>query len=630
MPGNVSGALLSFIATLDFLTLFLNMIRSLCKVFLKISFLFVGACIFEIGDNSVVAKEEPPLKFYVTQAALPNPNLKFIENTAREIEKAIYPRKLEFKILGIQEIEQRIVDKSVDLVIAGAGRYRNNLLYGLRDIATIITPQQPNPNAAVGSLIVVSKENENINSLKDLKGKTIAINNPLGFQGILIVLNELYKNGFDPENFFGNYIVVGMEQLPGLDLVRERKADAAIINSCLAEVSFEDGRDILQGLKVINPKESKEIRCQVSTEVYPHWSLMITPHLDVPTLNKILNVIHSPSIPEFSGFKWGLATDYSRVDELYKNLKLGLYSYLREWTVKRIWEELRYWILAVVLGFIALAGHSVLVSHLVKVRTAQLQKSLQRQKALSLKNKKIQEALEKENRVEGISLFARILAHELAQPIGAIFLYTEGIGNLLNKKGTCTEADKGLIISSLKKLEKRADKAQSIINNLRGYIRGEKREVRPINVGLVCQKTVLDFKELESVTGETISLSTPRHPVFIQGNSLDLEVILLNLLKNAIEACRSAEVEPKIMVRLRETETENCILEVEDNAKNFPAELTKRSSQTFFSTAAKGLGLGLSIIRSLVSSYDGSFSFEENSKGNLVAKVVIPLAKERK
>lgn len=576
-----------------------------------------------------VSADLTPLRFYVTQAALPNPNLAFIEHTARQIEKAIYPRKLDFKILGIQEIEESIKNKTVDLVIAGAGRYRKNVLYGLRDIATIITPLQPNPNAAVGSLIVVLKDNQKIKTLADLKDKTVAINNPLGFQGILIVLNELHNNGFDPEKFFKKYTVVGMEQLPGLDLVREGKADAAIINSCLAEVSKEQGSDILKGLKVVNPKDSQEIHCQVSTDVYPHWSLMITPQLDVPTLNKILKVIHSSADSDFEGFKWGLATDYSKVDELYKNLKLGAYSHLREWTLKRIWNEWKYWIFAVFLGLVALAGHSLLVSHLVKIRTAQLQKSLQRQKNLTLKNKRIQEALEKENRIEGISLFARILAHELAQPIGGIILYAQGICNLLEKKGPISEAEKGVMLSSLHKVEKRADKAQAIISNLRGYIRGEKREAKPVDLASVCQKTVIDFMELESLPNKAVLLSIPKSSIFIQGNALDFEVILLNLLKNAIEACRSSGTSPKICVRLSKIENNKCLLEVEDNGKNFPKGLTDTSNKTFFSTAAKGLGLGLSIIRSLVSSYDGTLSFEENSDGNLVAKVIIPIPKEK-
>lgn len=301
---------------------------------------------------NALLEELSPLRFYATKVASPNPNIEFIQQTADVIAKQIAPRKLEFAFLDIPSMEEKIKNKDVDLLVAGAGRYRSNLQYGLRDIGTIVTPLQPNPNYAVGSVILVRGDNKEIQKLADLEGKTVAVNNISGFQGLFIVLNEIFKQGFNPDTFFAKTVPVGMEQIEALELLKNKKVDAAIINSCLAEASLDRGIDILKGFKIINERKVPQINCRVSTDVYPHWSLMITPSMDIDTLNKILVAVNSMNLSVNNGYRWGLASDYSKVDELYKNLKQGTYSYLREWTVKRIWEEYGIWLISAFLIFL--------------------------------------------------------------------------------------------------------------------------------------------------------------------------------------------------------------------------------------------------------------------------------------
>lgn len=151
---------------------------------------------------NALLEELSPLRFYATKVASPNPNIEFIQQTADVIAKQIAPRKLEFAFLDIPSMEEKIKNKDVDLLVAGAGRYRSNLQYGLRDIGTIVTPLQPNPNYAVGSVILVRGDNKEIQKLADLEGKTVAVNNISGFQGLFIVLNEIFKQGFNPDTFF--------------------------------------------------------------------------------------------------------------------------------------------------------------------------------------------------------------------------------------------------------------------------------------------------------------------------------------------------------------------------------------------------------------------------------------------
>lgn len=439
---------------------------------------------------NALLEELSPLRFYATKVASPNPNIEFIQQTADVIAKQIAPRKLEFAFLDIPSMEEKIKNKDVDLLVAGAGRYRSNLQYGLRDIGTIVTPLQPNPNYAVGSVILVRGDNKEIQKLADLEGKTVAVNNISGFQGLFIVLNEIFKQGFNPDTFFAKTVPVGMEQIEALELLKNKKVDAAIINSCLAEASLDRGIDILKCFKIINERKVPQINCRVSTDVYPHWSLMITPSMDIDTLNKILVAVNSMNLSVNNGYRWGLASDYSKVDELYKNLKQGTYSYLREWTVKRIWEEYGIWLISAFLIFLGMIVHHIRISYVVQRRTAQLQLALKAQKKLAEKNKTLQEAFEKEKRIAGISIFSRLLAHELAQPLGGILLYAEGMENLMKKPSVICEEERAKLQGTLEKLIKRAEKAQGIVKDIRGFIKGERKKDDSLNLGLLISEVI--------------------------------------------------------------------------------------------------------------------------------------------
>lgn len=585
--------------------------------------LFTFAVNAETIDTKANASSEElsPLRFYATKVASPNPNIEFVQQTANVIAKQIAPRKLEFAFLDIPSLEEKIKKNDVDLLVAGAGRYRSNLQYGLRDIGTIVTPLQPNPNFAVGSVILVRDDDNEVQKLEDLKGKTVAVNNVSGFQGLFIVLNEIFKHGFDPDTFFAKTVPVGMEQIEALELLKNKTVDAAIINSCLAEASLDKGIDILKGFKIINERKVPQINCRVSTDVYPHWSLMITPSMDIDTLNKILVAVNSMNLSVNNGYRWGLASDYSKVDELYKNLKQGTYSYLREWTVKRIWDEYGIWLISAFLIFLGMVAHHIRISYVVQRRTAQLQLALRAQKKLADKNKTLQEAFEKEKRIAGMSIFSRLLAHELAQPLGGILLYAEGMSNLMRKPSGISEEEKAKLQGTLDKLIKRAEKAQGIVKDIRGFIKGERKREDHLNLGLVISEVIRDFCELEDIPRRCICFISPSIPIVISGNYFDFEVVLLNLFKNSWQAIQNIK-NPEICVSLSKKANEISI-QISDNGPMVEDGLIEQMKLPLFSSQTGEHGLGLSIVRDLCASYSGKLKIFKNPKHRLVVEICL-------
>ena len=140
--------------------------------------------------------------------------------------------------------------------------------------------------------------------------------------------------------------------------------------------------DFMDGLKVIGEKTQNHIACRVSTDLYPHWSLFITPNLDVQTVQKILLAAHSMEKTS-KGIEWAMASDFSAVDEMYRLLRLGPYEHLRRWTVERVWHEYGLFLIVILLLVVGLIGHSVRVTQIVRKRTSELRAALERQEVLN-------------------------------------------------------------------------------------------------------------------------------------------------------------------------------------------------------------------------------------------------------
>lgn len=87
---------------------------------------------------------QKPLAVYATQMAHPNTNTAFIEATHRALADAFAPRKVTFEMLPIAELDKVVNERKANVVMAGAGFYRRHLHEGLRDIATVVSPLQPN------------------------------------------------------------------------------------------------------------------------------------------------------------------------------------------------------------------------------------------------------------------------------------------------------------------------------------------------------------------------------------------------------------------------------------------------------------------------------------------------------
>jgi C4-dicarboxylate-specific signal transduction histidine kinase len=203
---------------------------------------------------------------------------------------------------------------------------------------------------------------------------------------------------------------------------------------------------------------------------------------------------------------------------------------------------------------------------------------------------------------------ASSVAHELNQPLTAINNYCNGMVSRL-KADTIRKED---LIVALEKTGRQAERAGQIIHRIRSFVKRSEPQRQPAQALVIVEDAVeLAMIELRRRNVAIHTYVAQRLPV-LQCDPILIEQVLLNLLKNAAEAIDSAKLAPsrrhiELRVVPRHTPEEGGVIEfsVTDMGPGMKPEVSERLYEAFFSTKAEGLGIGLSLCRSIVESHRG-------------------------
>jgi hypothetical protein len=214
------------------------------------------------------------------------------------------------------------------------------------------------------------------------------------------------------------------------------------------------------------------------------------------------------------------------------------------------------------------------------------------------------------------------LAHELNQPLSAIANYSKGCVRRLQALPEIP----GAVIETLEEIDREARRASEIIRRLRDLVR--KREPRMTTIDL--NELVQDAFKLAAVdlkyhgTRLKAELAKEMPPIF--GDPILLEQVLLNLIRNALEALANVPpTEREVSVRTTVGDT-TITLEVIDNGAGPACEKTDQWFEPFFTTREGGLGMGLPISRSIVEAHGGQLRARSGEPRGTVLVMTLPIA----
>jgi PAS domain S-box-containing protein len=226
-------------------------------------------------------------------------------------------------------------------------------------------------------------------------------------------------------------------------------------------------------------------------------------------------------------------------------------------------------------------------------------------------------------RVATIGETAAGIAHEINQPLAAIRLYSEScLEGRQSRALPESEVDRKL--AEISRLA--AGCGEIVRRMLRFSAKHEDRADESLDLADVV-KQVIPFVSHEFDANDVdLSLELPDQPVVVQGNRIELQQVLLNLLRNACEAvCSEHQKESRVRVRVVRLEDGRSRISVWDNGVGISPADQDRLFVPFFTTKPSGTGLGLTISRRIVEAVGGVLDVESGPGGPTEFRVTLPM-----
>ena len=203
---------------------------------------------------------------------------------------------------------------------------------------------------------------------------------------------------------------------------------------------------------------------------------------------------------------------------------------------------------------------------------------------------------------------ASSVAHELNQPLTAITNYCNGMVSRV----TAETIQKDDLVAALKKTANQAARAGQIIHRIRSFVKRSEPQRQPSEARTIVENAVeLAGIELRRRQVAIRTYVAQRLPI-LQVDPILIEQVLMNLMKNAAEAIDAAQlpasrrhIELRVVPRHTREEGGTIEFSVTDAGPGIAEEVLSRLYEAFFSTKAEGLGIGLSLCRSIVESHRG-------------------------
>lgn len=537
--------------------------------------------------------------------------------TASVLKDKLKPRNVEVSTYDLPGLEKAIAAGKLDFFISNPGFYVSSR----QKLDTTALASQSNqffgrPDRALGSVFVVPKQSSHIFSLRDLRGKNVCAVAPNAYGGLYIALGELNRRGFDPNKFFSSVHYSGYPMPKVLEELKAGKCEAAIVRTCLLEELSASGQIKENEFRVIEPRPSgSKEHCIRSTELYPGWVFAATKNTSESLRKKTTKILFS--LPAVQGNEWSVPRNFADLDNLYKNLKVGHYEYLRNWD----WKEFirNYWsfILVVFVVMIAVFLHNLILKQQVERRTERLRQTMKEKLAEHQAAVSANRHLHDMEKINLVGMLSSMIAHELRQPLTVIRNYAEGIKEIAQSP----DYDTKVLEEALKVVDEQSIRASSIIEHMRGLIKGKESKVRDVDLNSFVPTVIDTYKELGGKY-EIKFVTSAAAPTTVQIDPTQFEIVLLNLLNNASEAITQQETKPIITVGIS---CENGEAAVSVTNEGFLEH--KEAFDNLFavksSTKANGLGLGLAIAARVIERWGGQLSIHQHHK-EVIACILLP------
>ena len=225
-------------------------------------------------------------------------------------------------------------------------------------------------------------------------------------------------------------------------------------------------------------------------------------------------------------------------------------------------------------------------------------------------------------RVATVGELAGTLTHELSQPLAAVLTNAQVARRLMDR----TTLDVDELRATLDDIIRDNRRAAGVIDRLRALLRKGETSVQPVDVNEVTRE-VLELAAGEFMARRITVTSSLAHGIPpMLGERVQLQQVLLNLVLNACEAMTATPIPERELTLTTAVDGAEVVIAVSDRGLGIAEDQLERVFEPFVTFREQGLGLGLAISRSIVTSHGGSIRAENNAGGGATFRCRLPIA----
>ncbi len=224
-------------------------------------------------------------------------------------------------------------------------------------------------------------------------------------------------------------------------------------------------------------------------------------------------------------------------------------------------------------------------------------------------------------RLSSMGEMASGIAHELNQPLTAIMSFSQASIRMLDSDTTNWDEYKSI----QNRIAINAEQAGKIIKRVRSFVRKGEPIKSPIDISLLIKEVISLLRTDLRHADINIALDLNEKLPNVAGDAIQIQQVLVNLIRNAIEAiCGHDSPVREIIVSAYKDKKKNLTVEVRDTGPGVPGKIREQLFDTFTTTKSEGLGIGLAICHTIIDNHSGTLDVDSTPNKGTTFKFSLP------
>jgi PAS domain S-box-containing protein len=224
------------------------------------------------------------------------------------------------------------------------------------------------------------------------------------------------------------------------------------------------------------------------------------------------------------------------------------------------------------------------------------------------------------NRVATIGQLTASIAHEVNQPVGALVTNAHAALRLLRAQ----PADLERTSEALEDIIKDGRRISEVIDRTRALVKKQPTESNPLDINEVVTETLALTRAEIQKQGVSLETTLADALPLTRGDRIQLQQVIMNLVMNAVEVMSSIEGERKLQIGTAKEQEDTILITVRDSGPIVNSKSLDQFFEAFYSTKPSGMGIGLSICRSIVETHGGRIWATSNEPCGASLHLILP------